>query len=74
LFRFLIKGENENPPGKAIYNLALRPNQISFFALKQKTETKKFKTPPLDDPFHFLIRKRMNSSDYHRNQTAFFFI
>jgi len=74
LFRFLIIGENVNLAGKVFYRLALRPNQISFFALKQKTETKKFKTTALDDPFHFLIRKRMNSSDYHRNQTAFFFI
>jgi len=64
----------ENPPGKAIYNLALRPNPTSFFVLKQETEAKKFKTTALDDPLHFLIRKRMNSSDYHRNQTAFFFI
>jgi len=41
LFRFLITGKNENLPGKAIYNLALRPNPTSFFGLTQKRKEKR---------------------------------
>ena len=44
LFRFLIKGENENLPGKAILQLGASPKPDFLFWFDPKKKGKKVKT------------------------------